>query len=189
MAKNSTAALAASVNVVVPLRPDTSHRAQSAVPSQAAGYPELRYMGSKKRLLPWIHQVLDGLDFGTALDPFAGTGCVAYLMKSMGRRVIASDFLNFSSIIARATIENSNLRLDGKAIKRLIDRTPGVHSFIERTFSGVFFTRDDLRFLDRVFGNIQQLEHPHEQALAFAALFRRPLLLLQATLCGYYSHG
>jgi adenine-specific DNA-methyltransferase len=128
-------------------------------------------MGSKKRLLPWIHQVLDALDFGTALDPFAGTGCVAYLMKS-SRRVIASDFLNFSSIIARATIENSNRRLDGKAIKRLIDRTPSVHSFIERTFAGVFFTRDDLRFLDRVFGNIQQLEHPHEQAVAFAALFR-----------------
>jgi adenine-specific DNA-methyltransferase len=142
------------------------------VPPQAAGYPELRYMGSKKRLLPWIHQVLDALDVGTALDPFAGTGCVAYLMKSMGRRVIASDFLNFSSIIARATIENSNRRLDGKAIKRLIDRTPSVHSFIERTFTGVFFTLEDLRFLDRVSGNIQQLEHPQEQAVAFAALFR-----------------
>jgi adenine-specific DNA-methyltransferase len=171
MAKDSTGALAASVNVV-PLRPDASKSAPLAVPFHAARYPELRYMGSKKRLLPWIHQVLDGLDFGTALDPFAGTGCVAYLMKSMGRRVIASDFLNFSSIIARSTIENSNRRLDGKAIKRLIDRTPSVHSFIESTFSGIFFVREDLRFLDRVSGNIQQLEHPHEQALAFAALFR-----------------
>ncbi len=76
MAKTSTAALAGSINVA-PQRLDTSNRVPSAVPSQAAGYPELRYMGSKKRLLPWIHQVLDTLDFGTALDPFAGTGCVA----------------------------------------------------------------------------------------------------------------
>jgi hypothetical protein len=45
MAKNSTAALAASVNVV-PLRPDASNGAPLAVPSLAAGYPELRYMGS-----------------------------------------------------------------------------------------------------------------------------------------------
>jgi len=171
MAKSFTAALSAAINVV-PLRPDAPSRPPLAVPPQAAGYPELRYMGSKKRLLLWIHQVLDGLDFGTALDPFSGTGCVAYLMKSMGRRVVASDFLNFSSIVARATIENSNHRLDSKAIKRLIDRTPSVHNFIERTFSGVFFTRDDLRFLDCVSGNIQQLEHPHERALAFAALFR-----------------
>jgi DNA adenine methylase/adenine-specific DNA-methyltransferase len=34
------------------------------------------------------------------------------------------------------------------------------------------FTREDLRFLDRISGNIRQLENPHEQALAFSALFR-----------------
>ncbi len=129
-------------------------------------------MGSKKRLLPWIHQVLDTLDFETALDPFSGTGCVAYLMKSMGRRVIASDFLNFSSLIARATVENNNRRLDSRVIKRLIDPTPSVHKFIEETFSGVFYTEPDLRFLDRISGNIRQLEDPCDQALAFAALFR-----------------
>jgi adenine-specific DNA-methyltransferase len=142
------------------------------LPLQAALYPELRYMGSKKRLLPWIYQVLDTLDFETALDPFSGTGCVAYLMKSMGRRVIAADFLNFSSLIARATIENNSRRLDGKAIKRLINPTPAVHKFIEKTFSGVFYTRQDLRFLDRISGNIRQLEDLRDQALAFAALFR-----------------
>ena len=129
-------------------------------------------MGSKKRLLPWIHEVLQTLDFESALDPFSGTGCVAYLMKAMGRRVVASDFLNFSSLIARSTIENNRRRLDGKAIKRLLDPTPPVHTFIEKTFSGIFYTRDDLRFLDRVSGNIRQLENLHEQALAFAALFR-----------------
>lgn len=48
-------------------------------------FPEIRYMGSKRRLLPWIHGVLEGtLDFETALDPFSGSGAVAYLMKAMG---------------------------------------------------------------------------------------------------------
>lgn len=144
----------------------------TVMPDQATRYPELRYMGSKKRLLPWIHQVLEGLDFESALDPFSGAGSVAYLMKSMGRRVIASDFLNFSSTIARATVENNFVRLDGKAIRRLIDPTPSAHQFIEKTFDGVFFTRDDLRFLDRVSGNIRQLENPLEEAVAFSALFR-----------------
>ena len=36
-------------------------------------FPEIRYMGSKRRLLPWIHSVLEGLDFETALDPFRET--------------------------------------------------------------------------------------------------------------------
>ncbi|WP_407052121.1 DNA adenine methylase [Methyloraptor flagellatus] len=129
-------------------------------------------MGSKKRLLPWIHEVLQTLDFESALDPFSGTGCVGYLMKSMGRRVIASDFLTFPSVIARATIENGNRHLDGKTIKNLISDTPSAHNFIEKTFSGVFYTKDDLRFLDRVSGNIRQIENSYEQALAFSALFR-----------------
>ncbi len=142
------------------------------LPARAAAYPELRYMGSKKRLLPWIHEILSTLDFETALDPFSGTGCVAYLMKAMGRCVVASDFLNFTSLIARATVENNNRHLDGKTIKRLIDPTPSVHKFIEKTFNGVFYTKPDLQFLDRISGNIRQLEDLHEQALAYAALFR-----------------
>lgn len=157
---------------IIPLRTRPASGAEITLPERVARYPELRYMGSKKRLLPWIHSVLDGLDFESAIDPFSGTGCVAYLMKAMGRRVVASDFLNFSSLIAKATVENSHARLDGKAIRRLIDPTPSTHRFIEKTFDGVFFTKEDLRFLDRMYGNIRQLEDPHEQALAFAALFR-----------------
>ncbi len=64
-------------------------------------------MGSKHRLLPWIFEVLQQIEFETALDPFSGSGCVAYLMKCMGKTVIASDFLNFSATLAKATIENN----------------------------------------------------------------------------------
>lgn len=151
---------------------DLNRTPLSSLPEQAGRYPELRYMGSKKRLLPWIHQVLEGLDFESAQDPFSGAGSVAYLLKAMGRRVVASDFLNFSSIVARSTVENSHIRLDGKAIRRLIDPAPSAHRFIEKTFDGVFFLPEDLRFLDRISGNIQQLSNPYEKALAFSALFR-----------------
>lgn len=170
--KQSSAVKIAPSAQVIPLRVRSAPIEESPMPMRAGQYPELRYMGSKKRLLPWIHQVLDTLDFESALDPFSGTGCVAYLMKSMGRRVIASDFLNFTSVVARATVENANERLGGRAIKRLIDPAPNTHSFIAKTFKGVFFTPEDLHFLDRVSGNIQHLENPYEQALAYAALFR-----------------
>ena len=65
------------------------------LPERAADYPKQRYMGSKHRLLSWIHSVLRTLDFETAADPFTGSGCVAYLLKVMNKRVLASDFLNF----------------------------------------------------------------------------------------------
>jgi len=141
-------------------------------PERAAAYPELRYMGSKHRLLPWIHEVLQNLDFETAADPFVGSGCVAYLLKAMGKRVIASDFLNFPTVLAVATVENSDQQLDEPAVEALLaPNRNGLH-FIEKTFNGIFYTRDDLAFLDRVSGNLEKLDHPHQRALALAALIR-----------------
>src|SRR3954467_6003924 len=98
--------------------------AAAVLPPRAAAYPELRYMGSKHRLLPWIHGVLRTLDFETAGDPFVGSGCVSYLMKAMGKRVIASDFLNFPVVLATATVANSSSRLDGPAVSRLLAPAP-----------------------------------------------------------------
>ena len=156
----------------------TAGRAQldlfdSQLPGKSADYPKLRYMGSKHRLLPWIHRVLRLLKFETTADPFVGSGCVAYLLKNMGKRVTASDFLNFPTVLATATIKNQDQLLDAAALRRLLERpTPHSPRFIEKTFSGIFFTRRDLRFLDQVSGNINKLNNPHQRALARAALIR-----------------
>ena len=48
---------------IVPLRGLTEVAKPRDLPPHAAAYPELRYMGSKRRLLPWIHQHLRELDF------------------------------------------------------------------------------------------------------------------------------
>ena len=64
--------------------------------------PRMRYMGSKHRLLPWLHAELVRLDFTSALDAFSGSGAVAWLLKSMGKRVTTNDYLRFATEIARA---------------------------------------------------------------------------------------
>jgi adenine-specific DNA-methyltransferase len=142
------------------------------LPEPVSLYPELRYMGSKHRLLPWIHGVLRSLDFRSAADPFAGSGCVAYLLKAMGKRVMASDFLNFPAVLASATVANSRHRVDGPAVKALLAHRRNGPSFIERTFTDIFYTPEDLRFLDRVCGNLEDLENHHQRSLARAALLR-----------------
>jgi adenine-specific DNA-methyltransferase len=142
------------------------------LPQRVAHYPELRYMGSKHRLLPWIHGVLRTITFDTAADPFVGSGCVAYLLKAMGKRVVASDFLNFPAVLATATVANSTRRVNGAALKRLLASSRNEPRFIQETFSGIFYTPEDLRCLDRVAANIEHLAHPYEQALARAALIR-----------------
>lgn len=151
----------------------SARAARCDLPGQALLYPELRYMGSKQRLLPWIHGILKELTFQSALDPFSGSGCVAYLMKAMGKRVIAEDFLNFSAVLAKATIENNRHQLDEQAVAALLrptrHRNPG---FVEQTFEGVFYEVDDLRFIDRILRNLDKLDDPYQKALAQAALIR-----------------
>lgn len=153
-------------------RTATDTRARPLALRQIEQFPELRYMGSKRRLLPWIHETLETLDFETALDPFSGSNAVGYLIKSMGRRVIVSDFLNMSATIGKALIKNNSAQLDGPAMKCLLAAPANTHDFIEKTFSGVFYTLEDLRFLDRISGNLRQLDNSHQQALAMAALMR-----------------
>lgn len=129
-------------------------------------------MGSKRRLLPWIESVVGGIDLETALDPFSGSAAVGYLLKAMGRRVVSTDFLNFATTIARALVENGDVQVDGSARRTLMAAPSGIPGFIEKTFSGIFYSREDLRFLDRVSENIRGLDDPYQQALATAALIR-----------------
>ncbi len=144
----------------------------AVLPARALAYPEFRYMGSKHRLLPWIHGVLSQLDFETASDPFVGSGCVAYLLKSMGKQVQASDFLNFPVTLATATLKNSVEVLDTAALRKLLVPVRNGPDFIARTFRDVFFTLEDLNFLDMVCANIEKLATQHQRALARAALLR-----------------
>ena len=152
----------------------TRHDAGDAasMPARVSDYPELRYMGSKHRLLPWIHGVLKTLPFETAADPFVGSGCVSYLMKAMGKRVVSSDFLNFPVVLATATVVNSRHRLDWPALTKLLAPAPDARDFIERTYTDIFYIPEDLRFLDRVSANIAKLDNPAQAALARAALIR-----------------
>lgn len=140
--------------------------------ARARLYPRFRIMGSKHRLLPWIHSILRELEFSTALDAFSGSGCVAYLLKSMGKEVRANDFMRYASVIARGLVENPGLELAPSTVERLIRYDPRHRHFIERTFTGIFFEPEDLRFLDRVWWNLQRLGDERMRSLALAALIR-----------------
>lgn len=90
------------------------------LPKRAKAFPQLRFMGSKYRLLPWIHSVLRELRFETALDGFSGSGSVGYLLKTMGKQVAANDRLHLSHTIATAVVENSDVVLSSEEVELLL---------------------------------------------------------------------
>lgn len=142
------------------------------LPKQVKSFPQLRFMGSKYRLLPWIHDVLSELDFDTALDGFSGSGSVGYLLKAMGKQVVSNDRLAFSHAIATALVENPGVEVSAEDVSLLLMPNTGKRDFIERTFRGIFFEEADLAFLDLVWSNLPALGHPYKRALTLAALIR-----------------
>ncbi|MGH7540349.1 MAG: DNA adenine methylase [Gemmatimonadota bacterium] len=143
----------------------------TVAPADFRTYPRLRFMGSKHRLLPWLESVLSELPFESAVDAFSGSGCVSYLLKTMGKRVHSNDFLAFARDLSLATVVNSTETLDEDDVGSLVEKTGGHDTFIERTFRGIFFTDEENRFLDRVCGRLDTLSD-EKAALARAALYR-----------------
>jgi adenine-specific DNA-methyltransferase len=139
----------------------------------ATRFPATRYLGSKRKLLPALDAVFGALDFRSALDPFSGTAAVAYLLKTLGKRVVAADVLAANVVAARALVVNSAERL-GAAADDLVrglpdpDAAPG---FVEATFDGVFFESEENRFIDQVLPRIEALGG-HRRDLALWALFQ-----------------
>lgn len=142
------------------------------MPKKALEYPQLRFMGSKSRLLPWIHDVISPIAFNSVLDAFSGSGCVSYLFKTMGKEVVSNDFLKFTHQIAMGCIENPGLTISDDEITLLLRDRRNKKRFIAETFAGIFFTPADLDFLDVVWSNLKKIDNPLKRALVISALVR-----------------
>jgi adenine-specific DNA-methyltransferase len=139
------------------------------VTGNVSDFPRLRYMGSKYRLVPYLAEVFTELGGQTALDAFSGSGVVSYLLKTLGYRVTANDFLTFPSAIARATVVNQDQRLTGGDIEQICGPPADDRDFIQRTFDGLYFTGEDRRFLDSAWSHIDTMTG-HKRDIAIAAL-------------------
>lgn len=126
-------------------------------------------MGSKYRLLGPLAEAFRDVGGTTALDAFSGSGVVSYLLKQQGFAVHANDYLGFPGVVATASIVNQSVRLTADDVARITGPAADDRDFIQRTFTGVFFTPDDLAFLDSAWSHIDALTG-HKRAIAISAL-------------------
>lgn len=148
-----------------------------AVADQLRRFPQTRYQGSKRKLLPWLAACLGELSFATALDAFSGTGSVAYLLKAMGKRVTCNDGLRANAEIGIGLIENDCVRLVPATVRGVLepDGRQGYPRLIGDTFSGIYFTDEENAWLDRAVTHIRAIADRFERALAWQALFQAAL--------------
>jgi adenine-specific DNA-methyltransferase len=147
----------------------TVEMTSSQVLTTAQRFPRLRYMGSKYRLLPHLERVFAEVGGGTAVDGFSGSGVVSYLLKAHGYAVTANDFLNFPTVIARATVQNSTVKLEPELVDQICGPPADDRDFIQTKFDGLYFTPEDRKFLDSAWSHIDLLKG-YRKDLAISAL-------------------
>ncbi|MDQ6613525.1 MAG: DNA adenine methylase [Actinomycetota bacterium] len=121
----------------------------------------IKYLGSKRRLVPVLGDLLGRVDARTALDLFTGTTRVAQEWKRRRAEVWAVDLARYAEVLAGCYIATDCDRVDrttlGDALSHL-DGLPGVDGYMTATFShdARFFQPHNARRIDAIRDEIQR---------------------------------
>jgi len=97
----------------------------------------IKYLGSKRRLVPTLAEIFQRSGASTALDLFTGTTRVAQAFKQCGAHVTAVDTSRYSDVFAKTYIETDADAADIGALRSAIDRLnelPGEPGYFTQTF-------------------------------------------------------
>jgi adenine-specific DNA-methyltransferase len=98
----------------------------------------IKYLGSKRRLVPVLTRICQASGASTALDLFTGTTRVAQAFKAHGVHVTAVDSARYAHTFARTYIETDAATTDAGALQAAITRLnalPGTPGYVTETFS------------------------------------------------------
>lgn len=147
-------------------------------------FPTTRYQGSKRKVIPWIQECLEGINFDTVLDAFGGTGSVSYLFKRMGKSVTFNDFLNFNKIIADSIIVNNDVYMNKYDIDFILSKNSiAKKGFISNNFKNFYYLDEENIWIDNIINNIESLKNIYrgnvlkfKKSIAYNALFQSCLV-------------
>jgi adenine-specific DNA-methyltransferase len=146
-------------------------------------FPLPQYLGAKYTLLNWIGRFIPE-QARVALDAFAGSQSVSYLMKQRGLQVLANDLLAFCHQTGIALIENCSEVLDAKAAASLFIEQGEGGTLMQENFAGIFFSSAEARQLDIFRSNVEMLS-PVKRAMALAVMNRS---LTRKVIMGHFAH-
>jgi adenine-specific DNA-methyltransferase len=98
----------------------------------------LKYIGSKRKLIPQIAALVEQLGpITSAVDLFAGTTRVSQALKQQGMHVHANDLAAYTEVLATCYVEADADLIDAGRIQELLEhlqQLPGIDGYVTETF-------------------------------------------------------
>jgi adenine-specific DNA-methyltransferase len=115
----------------------------------------IKYLGSKRRLVPVLGELLERSGADRALDLFTGTTRIAQEWKRRGAHVTAVDSARYSAVLAECFIQTDAARVDVTGVSGALfdlQKRPGHDGYFTETFSrrARFFQEPNARRIDAV---------------------------------------
>ena len=104
----------------------------------------IKYLGSKRTLVPVLGDIASAVEARTALDLFTGTTRVAQELKRRGLHVTAADVATYSGVLSDCFVATDASAVDAASLSDAVahlDALPGRRGYFTRTFC------EDARFL------------------------------------------
>ena len=124
----------------------------------------IKYLGSKRLLVPVLGEIAGAVGASTAVDLFTGTTRVAQEFKGRGIEVTATDLASYSEVLSDCYIATDASRVDRSALAAELARLnglPGEAGYVTRTFceQARFFQPHNGRRIDAIRTAIER-DHP-----------------------------
>lgn len=124
----------------------------------------IKYLGSKRTLVPVLGEMARGLGASTAVDLFTGTTRVAQEFKRAGIEVTASDAASYSAVLSDCFVATDATAVDVEVLDaelRRLDALPGCRGYFTATFceQARFFRPDNGLRVDAIRDAIES-DHP-----------------------------
>lgn len=129
-----------------------------------------RYLGSKFKVLDFIDKVVkeNTENVNTVADIFAGTGVVADLFNSQGKKVIVNDIL-YSNYVSYLTWFGNEL-VDYQKVTNLIqylNELEGFAGYVTENYGDRYFSLDNAMKIDAIREEIDVIENINEREKSF----------------------
>lgn len=135
----------------------------------------IRYLGSKRSLLPLITLVLRQMEgLSSCIDLFSGSARVGQALKAEGYQVLSNDLNAYAEVLARCYVQTDSSRAaEARDLIEELNALPSVAGWFTKTYceDAGFFQTENGRRIDAIRESIQERNlDPELEAVALTSL-------------------